>query len=67
LLHNFPSKEASMAESGDRKTGDRRGNDDLMSGTTDEDITGRVDEEDDEEFEDVDDLEEEDEIDESDR
>lgn len=56
-----------MAESGDRKTGDRRGNDDLMSGTTDEDITGRVDEEDDEEFEDVDDLEEDDEIDESDR
>lgn len=50
-----------MAEPRDWKTADRRNDDDLMSGIGDEDITGRVDEEDDEEFEDVDDLEEDDE------
>jgi hypothetical protein len=61
LLHLLASKEASMAEPRDGKMGDRPKNDDLMSGVGDEDITGRVNEEDDEEFEDADDLDEEDE------
>ncbi len=56
-----------MAESRDWRTANPRGNDDLMSGIGDEDITGRLDEEDDEEFDDEEDLDEEDEIEESER
>jgi hypothetical protein len=68
LLLTVPSKEASMAESRDWKMADRRGNDDLMSGIGDEDVTGRMDdEEDDEEFEDAEDLEEDEDLEESER
>jgi hypothetical protein len=59
-----------MAESRDWKmVEDRRGNDDMVTGIGDDDITARVDEEeDDEEFEDTDDLDEEDEdVEESER
>lgn len=58
-----------MDESRDWKMADRRGNDDLMSGMGDEDITGRRDEEDDEEFDedDMEDLEEDEDLEESER
>jgi hypothetical protein len=57
-----------MAESRDWKMADRRGNDDLMSGIGDEDIAGRMDdEEDDEEFEEGEDLEEDEDLEESER
>ena len=55
-----------MAESRDWKMADRE-QDDLMSGTGDEDITGRTEDQDDEEFEELEDLEEDEDLEESDR
>lgn len=56
-----------MAESRDWKMADRRRDDDLTSGVSDEEITGRFGEEDDEEFEDTEDLEDDEDLEESER